>query len=77
MSRLKFAATGWCWLISNYPLHLYLTNLCFKVIGRIERTVNKTITLDYGQNGQEKLTEAVDKVQQEVRGEYKGPIERP
>lgn len=47
------------------------------MIGRIERTVNKTITLDYGQNGQEKLTEAVDKVQQEVRGEYKGPIERP
>lgn len=38
-----------------------------KVIGRIEHTVNKTITLDYGENGQEKLTEAVDRVQQELK----------
>lgn len=38
-----------------------------KVIGKIENTVNKTITLDYGEKDKGKLTEAVDNVQQELK----------
>ncbi|XP_068760768.1 CD151 antigen-like [Montipora capricornis] len=38
-----------------------------KVIGKIENTVNKTITLDYGEKDKKKLTEAVDNVQKELK----------
>ena len=41
--------------------------LLFQVISKIEHAVNKTITDDYGGKDKDKLTEAVDKAQQEVR----------
>ena len=39
----------------------------FQVINKIEHAVNTTITEYYGQADKNKFTEAVDKVQQEVR----------
>ena len=46
--------------------HYHSTSI-FQVINKIEHAVNTTITEYYGQADKNKFTEAVDKVQQEVR----------
>lgn len=49
----------------NKQLRLSLS--LFQVISKLENAVNTTIENDYGEKDKEKLTEAVDKAQQEVR----------
>ena len=41
--------------------------LFFQVISKIEEAVSKTIKNNYGEKDKQKLTEAIDKAQQEVR----------
>lgn len=60
---------------NNFSIHRVQLSACaadnerffFQVISKIESMVNKTIIDDYGKDGKKKLTEAINKAQQEVR----------
>ena len=55
--------------------HYHLASI-FQVIDKIEHAVNTTIIEYYGQADKKKFTEAVDKAQQEVRGNLKLAVEK-